>query len=226
MGLLRLPKAISATASAEIKCSCTNNIKKYRHSLVVPYIHVNDRNEMIGAPADSVGLLTFFRDDNNNEEMIEDYSGEIATEFVAAPAADEIWYVNLLTVYLMDANIRYDYFGGLGNVLENGIGFYLKAGDPKQIILDIFDGVLVKATGDFAKHSGVFSAQPDSTTLGKDVVAATITLREINGESFKLDGSLNMSLHVVLNDDLVGLDSFTWKITGQKVNRNYINVEE
>lgn len=128
--------------------------------------------------------------------------------FKAAPPADQIWFVEWVSMTMADdGDMDLDVFGSLLAPLTNGVELGVKIDGVDYIntkfkdnadILDCFFGGSAVSTANPAADPG-FGNTPDMVS-GRC---------ELTGYYTKLDGSKGDEIKMIVNDDLTGIDLMT-----------------
>jgi hypothetical protein len=202
------------SGDSELKIIAGNQQQERKTYPASACINVNNRGEMIEAPAEAVGYSVFLTN-GATKNIIANYSSA-ATDFSLAPAADEMIFVSIICVHIVDDNVGVGKFGGLG-ALTTGINFKIKAG--AATVMDIFDGEPVKTNEDFDMHCATFNQALSGVGI-KGFIGAKINVREIFNRPIRLDGALSMSLVYTVEDDFTGIDKHFVKAIGYKLDLN------
>lgn len=108
---------------------------------------------------------------------------------------------------LLDATIRYDYFGGIA-ALTNGLTIKLHDEDD-NVLLDFMDGQTIKANYHFGLLAGVDSAV--SAGAGPDYLPIRWTIEKAGGPVILEEGHY---IEIAVNDDITGLTVFLAMLQG------------
>lgn len=181
-------------------------------------ISVNNKGEMIEAPAEATGYAEFLKF-GAVSNIVADYSlGNGPKIFKIQPAANEIYWISILCVHIANNNMVPDQFGGLGGALAVGIDFKVMAANGTVEVLDIFSDLPVVVDADYDIHCAAFNRIGGAGL--PSMLGAKVNIRELFNRPLRLDGASAMSLEYTVHDDFVGIDKHYVKAIGYKLNIN------
>ena len=139
-----------------------------------------------------------------------DFSGGADIFYIQPPAGD-IYRISDLILSIEDGNdtMRWNYYGGIGSELTNGIRVRIQ--DTGGTIVDLDGGEAIKSNADWGSHCGEINLRVEA--IGNDFLNARWSFGE-SGQHIRLDGDNSERLEVVVNDDFSDLVSQYFKVNG------------
>ncbi len=141
---------------------------------------------------------------------------------VCQPAAGVLWYINLLSIVILKATSRPDYYGGIDLSAGTGCLVQLKgkivAGGPDVVMFDLTADKAIKSLADYTAAGGE-EAQIISTGVTPDLTTVRYPFTTRNRKAVELDGDLDQRLEFTIQDDLTGLDQHNVSVLGGAVTK-------
>jgi hypothetical protein len=164
-------------------------------------------------PADEF-LFRAFRDGAGNPNMAVDGSVTPVSFNVTVPA-NELWLVSRFGLHMIDPDIEFENFAGLGAPLSNGILFHVMD-DKGNVALDFLDGLPIVRTLGFAHLSpdGVEFAQNKQGAGLNDSISVRWSLVR-TGYSLWLPAGY--SVRITVRDNLSPVDHFNAVAQGRRL---------
>lgn len=135
--------------------------------------------------------------------------------FKIQPPDEEVWHISRLIISLEDSGtMANDEYGNLGSALTNGLVIYYINDNGTQY--NLTNSQPIKTNADFAKFSY------DSRVINWGGNQNTIDTRwsfDKGGTILQLNGSINESLAIKLNDNFIGLQGHTFLFQGHVFNK-------
>lgn len=125
------------------------------------------------------------------------------TEFMIKPANNEIFRIYALMAHVRATNCNSSLQYGNLTALSNGVEIAVKTSTTGATILDLTDGVPIRANADWARFAGIDIVQGVYST--GDEYLSILTRFDLADAPLRLQGTANEYLTVRLGDDFSGL---------------------
>jgi hypothetical protein len=171
----------------------------------MPPVASGDQNELIFRFLDAVG------DGTGAKSATGDYSSA-PTVFLIQPPPKEVYRISRMIVTIEgDLNMRADRYGSLPDALANGITVQVHNG--VDVVADLTDGVPITNNAEWARAAFDVDLKNWGPGMGREYLLVRWRFSDA-GQFLRLEGRLNESLRVRLNDDFTGLIEHYFMVQG------------